>query len=244
MENKVGAELPQPEVVQLNQRFLLFKPERTVKNLYGRPASYVDSYDSHILLDVEQAAKVPINFITWPAQRTEKRSILAPFNFKEGTTVTIEDLILEKRIKKFNRRSLRRYIDLSKIPFVLGAETNGTTLYKAGIAEREEDRFVPPQKIKPEYLSTFRNLFLQLHFPHISVESRADREALQFSNALLGFYDFYPLDTGPLPFIKEERFYTGVREGYSIGLPDNLDKLAQIEGEFILREEVPNSIER
>ena len=80
-----------------------------------------------------------------------------------------------------------------------------------------------------DLLRRLRNL---VSFPESRFEARPDETML--NKGEIHFVDYYPTDSGPLPTTENN---SDVREGFSLYLPSDPEKLAQIRARFVLAPE-------
>lgn len=207
-----------------------------------------DVYGTIILLDlgITGFPLIPVSLRTVEGN-SNLRYTITPFNPSAGYQITEEDLKAETRFAKQKQPQFADgiYQDQSLAPLWFYNKIHKWDLAKIGLAE-EYPTLV--YRIKSEYLPLINRLRMQVFIPgspsdvdpddpnfHPSASLEARPDPLFINNGEIDFRIFYPLETGPLPHSKyEPRKAQAIREGFNIHLPEDIDKLRQVEVKFIL----------
>lgn len=248
MDNIPEKEQPKPErVVSLGEEFQPFDP-RYLKREYRREIPR--EFRSEIVLNTENGLKIHIDINTYGLKRIKGRAI-TPFEPELGYQIDSEDLKLESRLAKIERlkTQLEQDIDFVKAPLLLSiymSDSDYTLLYEWGL---NKEQIAEYRKEIPKLL---RKLRILISFPTSRFEARAnENQHLNITDWSL----FYPIDSGPLPTSEPPiplarkleipeigesfPFILDIGEGFSLFLPSDLQKLAQIRARFVLAEEKP-----
>ena len=231
MDNIPEREQPKQErVISLGQDFYPFDPEYT--NQWISPME-VKVYDSSISLNLTDTLRIPL-IIEANSSKTPKGNCITPFDPDIGYRIDSEDLELDSRLRKTERLKdeLDKIIDFSKAPVYLGIQADDTTLNELGLNEEAEVRY----KFSEDMLTLLTRLRVLVFFPTGLYMASPWKTTLGFGE--LDFNYFYPADTGPLPIESDDDL--GLDEGFSLFLPSDPGKLAQIRARFVLAEEQPD----
>ena len=200
----------QPETIRLGQRFVLFKPERTLEDHFGfRSRSAINL--------IERSSIIRISVLASRLERREYGSpsrYLHPFSPNEGYQITQEDFDLQALIEKHRMLDVLGDIPTKKylVPWfnsLRDDETLNSNLYTESVDKK---------RFKPEILDQLKKIRLQLFFSTITYEGRPNVGMLE--NGHITIWQFLPPGVNFLPF-----------NDLSIAVPE--EKLYQIEGQFL-----------
>lgn len=230
-----------PEVINLNQEFLLFDPNSTLGSTDYRLVS-------SIILDTGSLPGIPIH-VNAKRNHEYKFRIITPFDPEEGYQITQEDLTPETRVEKWKRvvqSTLVSSVDMEKAPLGLHvAAEDISELNKLGLCITYPDPDNPDVshfKFKPEVEALLKRLRLLLFFPNSTFEAKPVQLLGDLGDEL-AFWDFYPLDAGPLPKPPYLVVNQHTPEGYHLQLPSDPEKLRQIRARFILVDQDSEEVE-
>lgn len=217
--------------IQIGQDFHPFDPAYTTQNISG--LGHKQSKSS-IVLNIESNLKIPININTY-ASRTQKGHAITPFDPALGYQIDSEDLELERRLAKTKRLEdeLRQNIDFAKAPLHISVWSDGDLLHELGLNKKHK---LSGYQFSQEMSDLLRRLRLLVYFPKSKFEAKPWETSLDLGG--IYFREFYPIDSGPLPTSKTYRG-SGPQEGFSLFLPSDPEKLAQIRARFVMVEEQP-----
>ena len=239
-DNSIERDKPfKPEVVRINQDFLLLGPERTIRKFNS--TFWVEQFSSQVLLDFsgkEMFPVLPIRIYFSPGRCTIQRTI-TPFDPELGYQITAEDLNLSERLEKIQREQdrLKKLVPFDRAPLWINLmNMSRYNLEELGLIEPGPDL----EHFTPEATSIFSRLRLQLKIITSNeqapsyLESRPNRTGLAIRE--ITFREFYPLDTGPLatPTDSIDAVINNIEEGLSVYVPSDLEKIKTIEGRFLL----------
>lgn len=227
-------EQPRSEVVSLNQKFILFDPNRTSIQESAEAYSKVSKFISAFSLRTEILPNLPLTVNTWPIFAS-KTIAITPFSPGLGYIITEEDYDLETRIKKIkglkgNQLFDASRIDFEKAPLYISVVSESKDLKKIGLASPTISPYI--DDLKPELLSVLPRLRLQLFFPDSEYEAQSEEDEFRFEN-------FYPSELGPLPSsdIKKRDPLIRIiedREGLMLCVPSDQKQLQSIQAQFVL----------
>ena len=120
-------------------------------------------------------------------------------------------------------------MDFAKAPNYLDVSINCYLLNKLGLNTKHGST---DYRFSQEMLDLLRRLRNLVSFPESRFEARPDETML--NKGEIHFVDYYPTDSGPLPTTENN---SDVREGFSLYLPSDPEKLAQIRARFVLAPE-------
>ena len=229
MDSTPEREQPKPErVIALGEDFYLFDPEYT-----NQPISpmEVKVYESSILLNIQDALRIPLNIGTHSG-RTSKGYCITPFDPETDHRINSEDLELDSRQLKMGRLKIElgKTINFSKDPVNLDTQAYDTALNELGFNEEDEAGY----KFSEEMLDLLNRLRVLVSFPKGLYVARPWKTSLSLGN--IDFHFFYPADAEPLPI---KSYYFLLYEGFPLLLPSDPEKLSQIRARFALVEEQP-----
>jgi len=230
MDNIIEQEQPKQErLITLGEEFSLFDPKYTNEDF--NPNLNVDQFRSQIKLNVEEV-NIPITNYAVPS-RSPKGQSITPFNPELGYQIDSEDLTLESRIAKMRRldKELRQNIDFAKAPLNIDILSPNYALHELGLNRKNQ---------MAGYTSSQKMLDLSRRLRVVVIFPKSRFEAFPWETSLfLGevqFRLFYPIDSGPLPISKTYSI-SGPQEGFSLYVPSDQEKLAQIRAKFVLADE-------
>ncbi len=239
IDNTEATEQPRPEIVQLGQKFQLFKPEIKLPTLRGNieeECGPVAILESHII------PPIPISiFLAGALLRDDPNTpAFTPLNPNESYHVTNDDSNPVRRLEKIKKfRKENRIIPNAESFFHLalgnGESSRGNIdLYHT--ISRNKHIF------KEGFLEALGKMRIQLFFPNGSYEAQPKTDYLG-RDGVLYFTSFYPLDTGPLPKLPEKDQIAGdirLHKGLPLRLPKDTRQLSQIQARFVFAQDRQN----
>jgi len=237
MDNIPEREQPKPErTVKLGEEFQLFDP----KHVHIRNYDRFSLFDYKFLLNIEDDFQLPFGVYAADIEEgieNKKGDYLLPFGPRDdGYHIDPEDFNIETRREKLKRlqEELQKPLDLTKNPLWLLIDTNEEELTKLGLNKYKGDNYEFPYKM----LDLLKRLRITLKTPGGSFEAMPLPDYKRSGEVI--FASFYPADFGPLAANRENFSEPG--EGLNLGLPSDLEKLAQIRARFVLAEEEPRAV--
>lgn len=202
-------------VVHLNEEFLMFDPART-RTEFNQTLQVNQFNGGLIVLETDFLPPLPLDLLALPS-RTDKKITVTPFNPDLGYTVTNEDFKLQSRLEKVKKMRHDERVNFTKAPLFLAFSQEAYAKFKA------------------EELAKFQQLRVQLTFPNgLRFEGQPSELFLQNEGGIR-FWNFYPMDTGPLPASKDTttQLLDSVEQGFSLYVPSDRNKLSQIKAKII-----------
>lgn len=230
-------------VREINEVFVLFDsqigmytqdwPEMGIKELFGYP----------FFLNLE-GRKIPLT-VNANKMGAGKRAAFTPFHPGNGYTIDHRDFKPNLLAKKLHEMKGAK-IDLSLDPLMLFIDAQPGLLNQYGINVLKIIEDTKDYQFDQETYDILRRLHLQLFFLGSGPEVAPDEEGYRASSTfearsggqergMIWFPHFYPVDTGPLPEARPERY-----EGLFIRVPGDLEDLSKIKAKFVLRKEPPS----
>lgn len=236
------------ETIFLDRSFLPFDPRFVVWS--------EDGFETNLILSTKTLPPFPLQAralllhspklasVIEPPKSTSLSGI-TPFDPEVGYQITKEDTNPQARKEKVKLLRQQGGKDISdKVQLWLSFFTSAEELEKAGIVTRlmrDWDREQVPYFVakNSDYYNFLKSLRLNLSFPTgVVCESRPEAFGAKNEIIHIEFMNFYPLDTGPLPSLGIfEGVMPPVFEGFEVLLPNDLEKLKQIEARVYTAEQ-------
>lgn len=222
MEQK-NAEQNQPklEVIREEQKFQLFKPERTLPRKKGR-------YETRIGLVLEGLPVLGIGLRLVPNDKAYPYPVELSFSLSEpekGYIITNEDLNPAKRAEKVDmikNKPLSPH-SLEYLDFITRLDNR----------EGDPNLYSSYGTFKPEVMEILKRLRFRILSPKAFFEAKPDESEIDVGE--ISFFDFYPVDAGPLP--TSGKGGTEGSEGIDIAFPINFEDIQKINGVFFIEDE-------
>ncbi len=222
MQERKELQSKSERVIALGEEFQPFDPKYATPNIiyHDKPS---------IQLKIDDNLKIPIRISAYICH-AQKINSITPFEPELGYIIDSEDLNLESRLVKIRRldKELRQDIDFGKAPLNLSIGSGGSMLNELGL---NREGLLYGYEFSQEMLDLFKRLRILIFFPESRFEARPKLDRGEIS-----FQDYYPIDARPLP-IPETYSTLDPREGFSLLLPSDPEKLAQIRARFVMVEE-------
>lgn len=219
--------------IQIGKMFSPFDP-----NFVRKTSHYADYYENinyfstDIILTINGIKT--LLFIATPVSKMATSKGMNPFDFSLGHRITKEDFQQDTGLKKtsleIDRESKKQTYSKEAPNFLFITNTCWLLNTLADITPNTQEDYRIRNIFPKEAKEFFLKLRAQVFFPTGSFESKPIEPYLKTGET--NFVNFYPLDIRPPK-------NGSLREGLSILLPDNLEKLTQIEMCFVLAEEQP-----
>ena len=246
MDSTPEQEQPKKErVIKLGEEFQLFDPKYGIKKILGTTIADTPYYyyKNSVHLNISEDIKLPFSLTAMQLKRGMRRWFsVTPFTPEAGYNIDQDDLRLETRIKKMNdpTNKLEKIINTENAALSLNVHIEGALLHKLGFNQLHKDAWppMPYYQFYPETIDLFRKLRLIVSFPASRFEGKPEEPSLNVGS--LFFFNFYPLDSGPLPTTPALEESGRMYEGFLLCTPDDPEKLAQIRGRFVFAPEEPN----
>lgn len=224
---------PKPEVVQLGQKFQLFKPERTSFNKNDGKvktgiALHIEGLPMlRFELELSPSDKIdpyPVGLTFFPSD-PEKGYTVTNEDFDPGTRTEKEDAIKDQPLSPHSLKYLNfvcSFIDRGDSEKEQGDPEFYIQVKRSSIGFR--------RIFKPKIMETLKRLRFLVLSPKASFEGEPDEGELNVGS--IYFTKFYPFDTGPLPKIHEFG-----SEGIDVSFPTNIEDVQKVNGTFVLAPE-------
>lgn len=236
MSNDGGAKEVQPQserIISIGEVFSPFDAQtNNMENTRQRPLIGRDSgLFMRTTLVIDEDLSIPISISAVDMEERgiaiKKKDVLTPFDPDLGYPVDSEDFILEERKSKLARleQEIKKKIDLAKAPLGLQIESVD-----------KEGRL---KIFSPEISKQLKKLRVLVRAGDMRLEAEPS-VSIDLEDGRLGFFFFYPVDTGPL---ADSLFplTSGEKPPYPgplwVNLPKDPEKLKQIKMQFILAED-------
>lgn len=231
-----------PEVIRLDQEFVLFDPQRTyTKNPLSFDKFQYNEFGSQVQLEIPSLSQIPISIEASGFPLTHKSFGVCPLNPDMGTSITEEDLDLTLRIRKWKKACEEDKLEETKgtlgwhpqAPLSLNIGASMYVLYDQGLCDEVSAPMGVNYVIKPDVFEVLKGIHISLIFPSsfwVGVNECA-RNAKEGFN----FYYFYPQNIGSLAANPEGPWGEGgaLHEGVPLFLPAELSEINQIRGKFL-----------
>lgn len=230
-----------PEVIRLDQEFVLLDPQRTYTK---KPLSFekfqYNEFGSQVQLEIHSLPQIPISIEASSFPLTHKSFGVCPFNPDIGTSITNEDLDLTQRIRKWKKaweKDKQEEIMGTlgwhpKAPLSLNLGASIYVLYDQGLCDEVSAPMGVSYVIKPDVFEVLKDIYLSLVFPSSSWVGV--NECAKSAKEGFNFYYFYPPNIGSLAANPEGPWGEGgaLNEGVPLFVPAELSKVNQIRGIF------------
>lgn len=181
------------------------------------------------MLKIDEDLTIPIDISAIDMRKrgrivVKKKYVLTPFNPGLGYNISPEDFIPKERGDKLKslESEMNKGVDLLKVPL--------------GLQLDSPDKAGDLNKFSPQIIQQLKRLRLFVSAGEMRLESIPLQGDLEFG--YLGFYSFYPIDTGslanpPIPYMIQKPH----PETLWVHLPNDPEKLKQIRMQFVLENE-------